>query len=346
MDTLNRPRRALPPFRPARWLRGGHRQTIAGAYLNRGPSRLEGARTEILVPGGDRVVIHDAASNDWRDGQRIVLLVHGLGGSYRSPYVMRVAAKLRERGLRTVQLNLRGCGDAAHLAASPGHAGRSEDAAAVAHELWNRYPNSPLTLVGFSMGGNIVLKLAGELNDQHPPNNVDSCWAAGPPIDISRCAANMNSANGKLYTNSFLRLLWKQLHRCRRHHQTLQQMPFGRRPRRIDEFDSRFTAPLSGFRDVEDYYTQSSAAPLLRHIEIPTQIIAAEDDPIVPHDVFADLDLGPQTEVHLIESGGHLGFVAESGVDPDRRWLDWRVVDWVLNQGLNRREAEPPGRQQ
>ena len=191
-----------------------------------------------------------------------------------------------------------------------------------------------MTLVGFSLGANVVLKLAGEIGDQ-PLGNLDSCWAASPPIEIAQCAANMRRPSRRLYSRAFLRNLVRQLRRQRERFAEIRQIQLYPLPKFIDEFDDRFTAPLSGFRDVHDYYAAASSAPLLGRIAIPTQIIAAQDDPIIPIDVYDGAELSSWVQLHTTSSGGHLGFVGRGAVDLDRRWLDWRAVDCVLEQGLH-----------
>jgi predicted alpha/beta-fold hydrolase len=105
--------------------------------------------------------------------------------------------------------------------------------------------------------------------------------------------------------------------------------PLAPRPRRLIDFDSVFTAPLSGYADVNDYYVRASSGPVLRHIRVPTLIITAASDPIVPVAAFEKAEFSPSTELLITPCGGHLGYVAAGGIDADRRWLDWRVVDWV-----------------
>ncbi len=336
---MNGSSRYLPPFEPLAWLKGGNRQTIVGTYWPGERYSRSTTLHQVELSGGDQLVMHDEPPETWREGQRVAAIFHGLGGSHRSPYVIRTASKLRSRGIRTVCVDMRGYGSGVDLAAKPGHAGRSEDAAAVVIRLAELFPSSPLTLVGFSLGANIVLKLAGETGTE-TLGNLDSCWAASPPIDIAQCAANMRQKSRQVYSRAFLRNLIRQVRKQRRRYEEIRQIELHPMPRFVDEFDDRFTAPLSGFRDVHHYYAEASSAPLLRNITIPTQIIAAHDDPIVPIDAFQTVEVSDTVHLHTTESGGHLGYVGRQSIDPDRRWLDWRAVDWVLEQGLRAAEKQ------
>ncbi|HVW00402.1 MAG TPA: hypothetical protein VHB77_08680, partial [Planctomycetaceae bacterium] len=103
-------------------------------------------------------------------------------------------------------------------------------------------------------------------------------------------------------------------------------------PRGLFEFDDRFTAPVSGFRDAADYYAQSSAAQFLAKLSVPTLILASRDDPLIPCHTFLQTERPACVQLHLADAGGHLGFVGRAGTDPDRRWMDWRILDWVLHQ--------------
>lgn len=330
-------RHDYPDFEPHPWLRCPHRQTIAGAYLPGARFRYRAAQHEIALEDGDRLVLHDDRPANWQPGQRIALLLHGLGGSHRSNHVSRVAGRLHQRGIRTARLDFRGSGAGWRLALKPGHAGRSEDAAAAVRFLAEHCPGSPVTLIGFSMGGNVALKLAGQVGEEKL-GGLDSVLASCPPIDTRACADNMKRPERQWYTRSYLWNLMRQIRARRRFTPALAALDLRQPPRQIDEFDDRVTAPLSGYADVDDYYRHASAAPLLAEVALPTVIIAARDDPIVPHEVFEQTELSPAIRLLSTDHGGHLGYIAPPSLDPDRRWLDWRIVEFVLERGV----AHPP----
>lgn len=310
-------------------LRNGHLQTIAGAYIKGHSHQYTATQHQVELADGDRIVLHDDCPADWQATDRIALLLHGVSGCHGSPYMIRIAGKLNDAGIRTFRMDMRGCGAGARLAQHPGHAGRSEDAQAAASKIKELCPDAPLTIVGFSMGGNITLKLGGELGDQ-PLANLDSLVAVAPPIDLVLCGNNIDQGWNRIYSKNFSRRLVRFLNTRRESMPRVAELKLRPYPKGIVEFDDRFTAPLSGFRDVTDYYTQSSSLGRLSAIRLPTLILTAEDDPVIPYEMFERADLSPTTRLITTKNGGHVAHIARSnGPDPDRWWMDWRVVDWI-----------------
>jgi uncharacterized protein len=323
----------VPPFRPHPLIRGGHLQTIVANYL---PSRIaiESKLHHVPLPDGDAIALHEDAPRGADIPvchDRVVILIHGLGGCHQSSYMLRCSEKLRALGLGVYRMDLRGCGAGMGLARHPLHAGRSEDAAAVLDYVSRQCPGAAIHLVGFSMGANIVLKLAGELGES-PPGCLASVMAVSPPIDLVECTQNMQRGLNQLYDRRFVRSLIRHIDRRTILVPDMHTRPLSPRPRRLFEFDSLFTAPLSGFADVADYYARASSGPLLPRIAVPTLIVTAASDPIVPSAPFERASYSSTTQLIVTPCGGHLGFIAAAGHDPDRRWLDWRVVDWISAQ--------------
>jgi predicted alpha/beta-fold hydrolase len=244
--------------------------------------------------------------------------------------MLRVSAKLRARDIRVFRLDLRGCGAGIGLARHPLNAGRSEDAAAALDFVHQLYSESPIHLIGFSMGGNIVLKLAGELA-QNPPRYLASVTAVSPPIDLAQCTRQIQRGLNQIYDRAFVDALIKHIAARNVLVPDAHSRPLVPRPRRLTDFDSLFTAPLSGYADVHDYYSRASSGPLLHNIAVPTLIITAASDPIVPVACFEHSTYSPTTQLLIAPCGGHLGFIAAKNHDPDIRWLDWRIVDWIQN---------------
>ncbi len=334
----------LPAFRPHPLVRGGHLQTIVGSYL---PSRVTIKSTlhHVPLPDGDAIALHDdgdtyipiagskLAPGPSQNGHELhnptAILLHGLGGCHQSSYMLRCSAKLRARGVRVFRMDLRGCGAGMSLARNPLHAGRSEDAAAVLDFVSQLCPGSPIHLIGFSMGANIVLKLAGELGAAAPPR-LASVLAVSPPIDLMECTRNIQRGLNQFYDRRFVRSLVRHIRHRTVLVPNLVSRPLVPHPRRLADFDTLFTAPLAGFADVDDYYSRASSGSLLAHISVPALIITAASDPIVPIAPFERATYSPTTQLFIAPCGGHLGFVAAKNGDPDLRWLDWRIVDWVL----------------
>ena len=323
----------IPPFRPHRLFAGGHLQTLAGAFL---PGMLEpekGKIHQVDLADGEAVVIHDDQPSEWIAGGPTAVLVHGLAGCHRSGYLVRIAAKLNARGVRTLRMNLRGSGTGAALAMKPYHGGCSDDVVAVVRFVERLSPSSPITLLGFSLGGNIILKLLGEAPDR-VSSAVVRAAAVNPPIDLEQSVVALQRWSLRPYDRYFVRLLLRRLSDRQLLHPNVPTATFSQPPRRLFDFDNHYTAPASGYRDAHDYYEQCSSQQFLAQIRVPTLILTSRDDPLIAVSMFerqvAAKNLSPQIQLHITAGGGHLGYLSLDSIDPDERWLDWRMVDWVL----------------
>ena len=315
-------------FQPCMLMRCGHRQTVLGTTLPSGRFPYCARPHTLQLSDGDVVVVHDDVPAAWKETDAVALLVHGLGGDHRSGYMVRVAAKLNRRGVRVFRMDQRGCGAAQWLSAQPAHAGRSDDIAEVLDWVEACCPRAPMTLVGFSLGGNAVLKLAGE-RDVPGDGNLRSVLAVAPPIDLAYCAENLARPQRRFYDRRFVRKLCRQVRLRSRRVAAARDLDPGVRPRSVLEFDDCYTAPVSGFQDAGDYYARCSARSLLKSIEVNTRILVAEDDPVVPVEIFSEVPVSEYVDLFKTRYGGHLGYLGVRGVDSDRRWMDWRIVDWV-----------------
>ncbi|MSR58555.1 MAG: alpha/beta fold hydrolase [Planctomycetaceae bacterium] len=337
---------SLSEFRPNPFLRGGHLQTLAG-FIAAGtpPGDQHAVLHEVELADGDRIVLSDDRPASWCEGDRVVLLIHGLAGCHASPYMQRIAAKLNARGVRTFRMDLRGCGAGLGLARFPYHSGRSADAAAALATIGRLCPNAPVTLVGFSLGGNITLKLLGETPAALPPNLAQAV-AVCPPVDLSHCVIALGSGVNRLYDRYFARLMLQQIaarQRARpdavvppgwplvvanRSNATTSGAARRRPPRGVREFDESFTAPVSGFGTAANYYRVCSSAQFIPAIRMPTLILGAADDPLVPPSPLAAIELSGAVTLQITPSGGHLGFLGRSISNGDGRWMDRRIVEW------------------
>jgi hypothetical protein len=244
--------------------------------------------------------------------------------------MQRIAGRLNQRRVRTFRMDLRGCGAGRGLARLPYHSGRSEDAAAALATIARLCPGSPTTLIGFSLGANIALKLLGESPSDLPPN-LDRAVAVCPPIDLLQCVQALARGINRLYDRHFVRLLIEQVAVLRSLDSGAPMLDPRRAPRGVYEFDEAFTAPVCGFGTAANYYRLCSSKQFLPAIRIPTLLLAAADDPLIPSQVFADLSSSPSLTLHVARSGGHLGFIGRRNGDPDRRWMDWRVIEWAVS---------------
>jgi predicted alpha/beta-fold hydrolase len=331
---------SIPDFKPHPLLRNGHAQTLAGAYLPSGRYLERAVRLRVPLPDGDTIVLHDDRPAGWRPGDRVALLLHGLAGCHQSSYMLRISRKLVRCGVRTFRMDLRGCGAGEGLASRPYHAGRSEDARAALELLQSLCLGSSVTAVGFSLSGNIVLKLVGEA-PLSVPINLEKAAAVCPSLDLGLCARSLVGRLQKAYERHFVWLLCRQIEANRRLRPDVPPLSADRRPKTLLEFDEAYTGPVCGFGTADNYYTTNSARRHVANIRLPTLILSAEDDPLVPIASFEALDLPDRVLLHRTKHGGHLGYVGRAGVDPDSRWMDWRIVDWVKADLTSMTDAPP-----
>ncbi|RLS37409.1 MAG: alpha/beta fold hydrolase [Planctomycetota bacterium] len=320
----------VPEFQPARGLWGAHFQTIWGTLF---PGRVKISGTmerRLRLNDGDLIVMHDNCPPTWQRGDHTVLLLHGLCGSHQSGYMVRLTSRLISQGIRVFRMDHRGCGAGALLARNPYHAGRTEDVAAAVQMVERLCPGSPISLAGFSLSGNLLLRYLGENPDQLPLS-LFRAVAVCPPIDLHRCAIKLNSSTmGQRYDWYFTQQLISQIANGPQWKDDLPLATARRPPKRLYDFDELYTAPASGFDSADDYYTRASAIRVIDQIRVHTTILASQDDPVVCYRPFLDLDLPTNVSLCLTRHGGHLGFIGRGGVDPDRRWMDWRLIDWLL----------------
>ena len=312
-------------FRPHFLCPGGHLQTLAGFYWPSGLPPYDAEQILIECEDGDHVALHDDRPAAWKDSDQVVLMLHGLAGCHGSAYMVRLAWLLTELGIRVFRMDMRGTGAATGKAKLPGHAGRTEDAAAAILRIEKICPQAPLTLVGFSMGGNIALGTLANASRQ-PIGNLQRGIAVSPPVDLSRCCRELRSGLGHFYDKYLVRHL---LQRWRATGGSL----YGSNPRSIYEFDDHVTAPSSGYRDAEDYYANCSSGPRLKDITLPTKILAAKDDPVVAFSAIQSATRSSSVELFVTETGGHLGFFGNNseGTLEDRRWMDWQLASWITS---------------
>lgn len=322
-------------FQPHPYLRGGHAQTLAGVYLPWPYEAYCAQQHSMPLDDGDTLVLHEDRPAELAAGAPSVLLVHGLGGCHRSAYMRRISQKLRDRGAWVWRLDLRGCGAGEQLARSGTHCGRWGDVRQAVEFVSRAIGDHPLHLVGFSLGGSHSLHVAADQGNTRI-GNLASLLAVSPPVDLRAVEVRLNQPTGRPYDRHFLKTMWREFcQRAKRFHDA-PWVELARAPRRLREFDDQVTAPLAGYRDAEDYYTRTSVGPRLSEIRIPTRVITAADDPIVPAEPLVCFARATRVEVQVTKNGGHLGFVGRRGQDPDRRWIDWRVIDWVLKQKTQR----------
>ncbi len=318
------------PFIPHPALKNAHAQTIASSLIRR-RIRLLAKNSEPrffdVTPGG-RVLAHCSWQPDAAH-KPTVLILHGLEGSTDSGYMLGTAEKALAAGFNAIRLNMRNCGGTEHLSPSLYHAGLTDDLRQVIAELLDRDRVRQLYLVGFSLGGNVVLKLAGEYGDEMP-ESIRAVAAISPSLDLASCADAMEMRSNLLYHYSFLRSLKSRLRRKARLFPERYDVSRLRGIWSIRSFDDVYTAPMSGFLNVTDYYRRASALPLIGRIAVPTLIIHAKDDPFIPFAPFERLEITGNQRVVLLapDHGGHVGFITARPERQGRYWAETKALEF------------------
>lgn len=299
------------PFRAPGWLAHPHLQTVAGRLLRpRDLTPLERVRVEL--PDGDFVDLDFAPEPATRvhGPAPLVLLLHGLEGSARRGYAWVTYRELARRGMRGVGLNFRSCSGEPNRLPRFYHSGDTGDLRHVLGWLDERFPGRPRAAVGFSLGGNALLKYLGEEGDGAA---VEAAVAVSVPYDLDAGERHLQqSAVSRLYVRLFLKSLRrKALDKDRALHGLCDVAAIGS-ARSFREFDAAATAPLHGFSDAEDYYARSSSRPFLPAIRRPTLLVHALDDPFLPADALPRSEVADSTWLQSAwtERGGHVGFIA------------------------------------
>ena len=326
----------VPPFRPLPLLAGPHRQTL-GAWLLGASARPGWMPERLELPDGDFV---DLAHLEGDSGVRVCFF-HGLEGSIRSHYVGGLAAALQAFGHAVTFLHFRGCSGEPNRLPRAYHSGDTGDIAALLEALGKRHPDETLAAVGFSLGGNALLKYLGERGGDAP---LAAAAAVSVPFDLAACARRIDRGFSRLYQRHLVAHM-KRSTRSRWHQ--LGRLPIDpdamERCRSFRDFDDCVTAPLHGFAGADDYYARASSGPWLTRIRRPTLLVQALDDPFVgPEPVPGPGDVAQCVERAVSERGGHVGFIAP---DPDRRWrpdrwLERAVPQW-LDASVGRPRAQP-----
>jgi uncharacterized protein len=334
-------------FEPLALLRGGHVQTLAGNYWRRPLFLLpfESQAVEVDPADGSRVLCHcHWQPEEVRADRLTILLVHGLEGSSDSRYIQGITKRAWDAGCNVIRMNMRNCGGTESWTSTLYHSGLSADVYAVLHFLVSLYGLQRVAMAGYSMGGNLVLKLAGELADR-PPTWMLAAVGVCPAADLAASADALHEPSNRMYEWHFLRNLMKRFQRKAELFPEIYPTHEIGPVRSVREFDDRITARYSGFTGADDYYFRSSAARVIDRISIPTLVLHALDDPFIrmrPQTREA-LTSNPATTLVETVHGGHCAFLAKktvrSGVlskEPDarledsRHWAEETLVRFLL----------------
>src|SRR5579862_3700706 len=315
-------------FDPQPLLRNGHLMTMAGTFWRRQYPRLPTPLArEFETEPGTRVLAHCHWHPRPQDHPTIVLL-HGLEGSSESGYMLGTAEKAYVAGFNAIRLNQRNCGGTEKLTSSLYNSSLSCDIKAVIEELLATASLPEIFAVGFSMGGNIVLKMAGEMGDD-APLQLRGIVAVSPSFVLDACAEALSERQNFIYQTYFVRRLKRRMRTKIQLFPDKYSIEGLDKIRSVREFDDKITAPHCGFRDANDYYYRASAARNISAIRVPTLIITAQDDPFVPFHTFRDPAISGNRNIQLIapEHGGHCGFISSSS-GHERFWAEARIVEF------------------
>lgn len=321
----------LTPFVPRRRLSNGHLQTIIGNFLPRPefdvPSTVE--TVEVDRADGSRVLCHcHWQSEAVRAGRLTAILLHGLEGSSSSQYICGIAARAWAAGCNVVRMNMRNCGGSEELTPTLYHSGLSGDVGAVIQHFATAYGLERVALIGYSMGGNLVLKLAGEWGERRPLCAVATVC---PAIDLAAGSNALHEPLNRFYERRFLRGL------MRRYRAKASQLPSryatsGIGPiRSLRDFDDRIVARYCGFRDADDYYYHAASARVVGRIAVPTLVLHAQDDPFIRLTPETRAAILANSHIALVETrhGGHCAYLS---CDPgeDIHWAEATVMRFLL----------------
>lgn len=307
----------MRPFEAPLWARNPHTQTVLGASIDR-IGREVLTRERVTLPDGDFLDL------DWlrpppAEGP-ILLILHGLEGSSRSPYIARLLRMCRDAQWNAVVMHFRGCSGEPNRLARGYHGGETMDLQVVIDLLACRY-NQGLCAVGYSLGGSVLLKWLGE---RRAEAGVRAAAAVSVPFDLASAAARLDRGFSRLYQWVLLRWLRKSV--ARKAHHLGHDARSLKRLRTFRDFDDAITAPLHGFRDADDYYQRASCRPYLQHIAVPTLLVQAADDPfLMPQSAPHTDELAPTVRLELYPRGGHVGFISGGTPWAPRFWLEHRL---------------------
>ncbi|WP_237065026.1 hydrolase [Microbulbifer guangxiensis] len=318
-------------FVPAIGLGNCHLQTLF-PRINRPAPWIATREHWFETDDGDRLAMHTPRALFDSPRHPLVLLLHGLEGSVTSSYIQGMMQQLLERGLQVAVMHFRGCGETPNRLPRAYHSGDSDDPRWLAAKLTRLYPNTPLAAVGYSLGGNVLLKWLAEDGDSSP---LVAGVAVSAPMDLHACSHRINRGFSRVYQRHLLESLRKSLNRKAQDPQLRAALPDITDKNLFADFrrfDDAFTAPLHGFRNVDDYYTRASSKPLLGHVRRPTLIIHAIDDPFIcPSAIPGPGEVSDTVELAISANGGHVGFVAGSLWRP-RYWLESRIPAFLAEQ--------------
>lgn len=306
-------------FKPAWWCRGPHMQTL-WPYLFRRTPRVDLRRERLELPDGDFLDL------DWTSNSHgpIVIVLHGLEGSSDSKYARGLLKAVHDHGWRGVVMHFRGCSGEPNRLPRSYHSGETTDLAYVVKLLQDREPETPLFVVGFSLGGNVLLKWLGEIGTQAP---IKAAVAVSVPFLLGEPAKRLDQGFSRVYQWGLMRSMRNAVAEKRRRMKLPLKIQDLSKLKTFWDFDEYITAPLHGFAGADDYYRRSSSRQYLKGIQIPTLIVQSRDDPFMTDAVIPQSgELSSTIQLEIYDSGGHVGFVGGKARWAPHYWLEERIL--------------------
>jgi predicted alpha/beta-fold hydrolase len=266
-----------------------------------------------------------------RTASPTILALHGLEGSSSAHYMLGIADKGLRAGFNVILLNQRNCGGTEHLGPGLYHSGLVDDAALLIRQLAERDGITRIFAAGYSLGGNLALRLAGTYSPEELPTLRGVC-AVSPVLDLEACVRALEKRSNFIYQWNFVRNLRNRMRRKQQHFPRAFDLSGLGAIRTVRQFDAAYTAPYFGFASAEDYYHRAAALRVIDRIQVPALIITAEDDPFVPAESFRDPVIAANRNVTLLitKHGGHCGFLADAGgPGDDGYWAERQIVDFA-----------------
>jgi predicted alpha/beta-fold hydrolase len=305
-------------FHPLFGMSSKHLQMIISAFLPMGKAP-QSNQWLVNIGNEDQLSCEVSIPHGWKSTDKTIVLIHGLGGSHTSRYMVRIAREMFKKGCKVVRINLRNCGSGKGLSKLPYSAGTSDDILKVLIALKHQTPESEIFVIGFSLGGNIALKLAGELHKDFD-NLVKAFFAICPPFDLEQTVLSIQQRKYHIYHRYYLKKILEQARPW-----------ITQKIHSIYEFDDKITGPSWGFSGAKDYYQNCSSKNFLNKIHTTCHIICAEDDPFISLDTLEDVSLSKSVHLWTTKFGSHLGFLGRPEGSWKFQWLDHLLLNWIIS---------------
>lgn len=313
-------------FKPLPLLKLNHCQTVLGSIglpVITPPSKKQ----LITLDDGNQLCCRTFIPSEWKEANGIVILLHGMGGSDRSHYMKRITNELYRRGYFVFCLNRRGCGCGKGLSRNISHAGKTDDILFMLKKIKESYPTASIQMAGFSSGGNILLKLLGELGNEGT-KYLTHCVVVSPLVNLKKAAEDFAKPSNRLYERYYIKGLIKLIRAAEKAFPDEKKVQFPINCSMV-QYDELYTVPKWGFLNTDDYYAKCSSFYYISGIQVPCNLLYAEDDPIIDYKTIESLAFSDSLKLWKTKYGGHMGFIGYTNHSTSIRWMDEKVISWL-----------------